>query len=133
MKDLFKEKVTDDCGELENVDLTKPFIKVMAFKIGGKWYDTKITNLTQQHIEIINSNHGYELEDMMRNAHDEVKEYCPLISWDSSCFFVVEAYGVEGFCQRLILSKDLENNQHYSDTCQICGCNEFLCGHNKRD
>ena len=19
-----------------------------------------------------------------------------------------------------------------SDTCQVCGCNEFLCGHNKR-
>jgi len=26
-----------------------------------------------------------------------------------------------------------ENINEMSDTCQTCGCNEFLCGHNKKD
>jgi len=91
-----------DSGVEDNFDFTKPFLKVTAYKDSGKWYATKFTNIDDDLLQIIESNNGFLIIDMIIKSDDSMSQYCPLNSWCSGMFFQVESYGTNGFCNYLI-------------------------------
>lgn len=59
----------------------------------------------------------------MHKLH-KTEKYC----FKHDHYTVISEYG----CYKCMIDKikELENVKDY---CEICGCDEFLCGHNKRD
>lgn len=45
----------------------------------------------------------------------------------------VKEHLIDMFLENKELKKFIKELKKISDTCEKCGCNEFLCGHNKRD
>jgi len=101
--EVLRNHIQEEMGEI-NFDLTKPFIQINVFKGTGKWYATKYAQLEQAHVDLINSNVGFDLLDLIQNNDPSVAVYSPLGTnfSDNSLKYVVDVFNCEGFCKRLI-------------------------------
>lgn len=105
--DMLKKKI-QETGDDNDVDVTKPFITVDAFKSTGKWYATKNTELKPEHLEMINGNVGFNFADLVKNNDESVRCYSPLSSafmFAHEYYFHVDVSNCEGFCKYLIGAK----------------------------
>ena len=101
MTDLFKQGAFDS-GVNKDFDFSIPFIKIQTFKPSGKWYATKYTHLTEEHIKMINSQQGFILSERIEKGCDEMSNYFGVTSWQTEWDHVISVYGVDGFCTYLI-------------------------------
>ena len=113
MKDFFKQSAFDS-GCKEDFDFTKPFAVVTAYKEFGKWYTTHYVHLTEEHINLINSNMSFKIVEtikrvMLGGSIEPTVEYlCPLNNWKNLPIYQFKAYGCDGFCDYLIMYRGLD-------------------------